>query len=92
MWCMDAKIYHPCFYWHIICNILLCVPPLLWRLVWMAAAVAEAQCLVIGSSCFPAQALLRTAEEQSNINANHVIHESRFTNPPFCPLSKTYNT
>jgi hypothetical protein len=58
----------------------------------MAAAVAEAQCLVIGSSCFPVQALLRTAEEQGNINANHVIHESRFTNPSFCPLSKAYNT
>jgi hypothetical protein len=42
----------------------------------MAAAVAEAQCLVIGSSRFPAQALLRTAEEQGNTNANHVIHDS----------------
>jgi len=42
----------------------------------MAAAVAEAQCLVIGSSRLPAQALLRTAEEQGNTNANHVIHDS----------------
>jgi hypothetical protein len=42
----------------------------------MAAAVAEAQCLVMGSSRFPAQAVLRTAEEQGNTNTNHVIHDS----------------
>jgi hypothetical protein len=45
----------------------------------MAAAVVDAQCLVIRSSRFPAQAMLRTAERQvGNTNASHVItiHQS----------------
>jgi len=53
----------------------------------MAAAVAEAQCLVMGSSRLPAQAVLRTAEEQGKTNTptiSFTIHQS------IVSLSRTY--
>ena len=62
---------------------LMSVPPLGWRLVWMAAAVAEAHCLVSISSHFPAQDLLRTTEETCDTNAIRVNQSTQPYHPPF---------